>query len=1622
VAPGCTPRVAGAPLAPPTDAFSLVIRGEADAAGLSSMSTTVSFAVTGQTGADIMSGTLSGTRKLAAQVEETLAAKAPAEEDCGPRLQWTSVDHWEEATTSKLMALGAAMAEANQLRTANRCYSRAYDIARQPAPPRKNPFDPDPEPPRRAKWWPTEVLCRSALCAGKAGLVVAADPTMLAKGTVSAVREQLALLDALSKETAEKAAAEPSHSWLLYNVSTRTYAVLLDALQRGLSGPALAGLMAPLLWVAAAVDATPALCTAPYCGWRVQLATVVCRAFEAIGQPSHALRFCMRLAKRLQSVDAADSGAAAVSGATATLAVVRYRYDACADPAAAKTELGEFEDVGTRFAAIVEGLTGMATPQDAAREGGGGGAEEEEEEEEGETERVVPSLSTPATRQRALSRVAPDEAVAAAVGDLLAAGRALAAEHFPATEPHEEGEGKEEHAADSSRGATHSCTDAGRSISLDAHGALVKWCFAFADDEAFHELVPALRWRLMSEAGGDQEILALELEVMAELIQCFDGSVFQPVGAPVAFADALYALAEAQARSPIIGCSDLIYDGAVLLWDALKDMPVRAEETTQSDAVDDAEGGDGGAQLKGGAMCHCLLVAWKCLTIARADDPLLCSTVALRLATAWEASSVGDADVLQLAIEVAERGLSQLEDARSKYIEGRDVGWVLTASRADGDDELYQRLCCVHVELVNKMFQLKLLQGRERARAAAERGYMKSMAALRKRQGLQPLYGMRTAKQAEAESLALSRPAPRPSFDPRTERELTNYCGQNIYQQALLLGQMARFRDTAAERAPLLKQAAELLVTAQRKESLASEHWQDVASEAKQSSSKTKVPVAPILISRTHTSVTLMAPEFKLMKSSRSWALYGKEAGAGTACAMTNTELDETGKVRDVATLGPVTVTGLRPNEAYVFATAAFGANKKVVQGIGLTTVPIVAMHPLPVQLCQGYISVLAFELGCATPAKQALAPLRSAFIVPSPRLAPPGVSEPGRSACKLPGIDLDREVALRSSHATLRAFCQALLLSVAPPGVEVARYVVTRPPKNKEARELAQGPQAPQLATLDNVRTLLVSLDVATSIHDDELTMQVAVTLYEFVAPVADAYQRPLYLLPALARGLEALANVPSTSLCPSSDANDEVAATALAARKTLCAFAYQLLTMSTDSIGTAKTVVAQTQRIVRDSVASWAPPEPAEDNDAAFPLVSPWAIDECDALLAYMLVLPKEITGDDLGELASIRGEGAGERDAQIADMWAHFRASGPASAIDTARTIADGNQAVFFRHASAICSTALQKSMVSDAKEACATVLAEATSSDKCVDLGGPRELYERPDIQVHVEEGEEAAAEELDDDAKAAAAEAQKAEEQRLEDEAAASGLHVDFLRTTAKPIGARAANFIIAALTKLHAIKAAQRMVRKKISSEIPWRANLILTLARAEFIEWRDSGANPGHLPDDESEDRDAGDGAAETPTEPLPWLGCLQHAARAVVLASRAGNWVHTENACRTFQNLAVWMRQHLPAAAGVDDQLGKLAKEIASNCVHMLYVMKQDSDRQLEEEAIAAAAGGKSVRASVSLRPPPPAPHPLCVSLMARLCLSHMYWPDFACCTCTGNGQPAIPQTAAVHMRAES
>jgi hypothetical protein len=131
---------------------------------------------------------------------------------------------------------------------------------------------------------------------------------------------------------------------------------------------------------------------------------------------------------------------------------------------------------------------------------------------------------------------------------------------------------------------------------------------------------------------------------------------------------------------------------------------------------------------------------------------------------------------------------------------------------------------------------------------------------------------------------------------------------------------------------------------------------------------KSKVPQKPVLISRTSTSISMMLPFFKprphtlqnLPIQINQVALFGKPSGSGISVSLNNIQYHGTGVPRIPGSV--VHVTGLLPNEKYVFAAADYQDNSSSY-GIGETCEDIVALLPLPITMLYSYLAKIAFRL-----------------------------------------------------------------------------------------------------------------------------------------------------------------------------------------------------------------------------------------------------------------------------------------------------------------------------------------------------------------------------------------------------------------------------------------------------------------------------------------------------------------------------------------------------------------------------------------------------------------------------------------------------------------------------------
>lgn len=243
------------------------------------------------------------------------------------------------------------------------------------------------------------------------------------------------------------------------------------------------------------------------------------------------------------------------------------------------------------------------------------------------------------------------------------------------------------------------------------------------------------------------------------------------------------------------------------------------------------------------------------------------------------------------------------------------------------------------------------------------------------------------------------------------EKILERENNQNPYQNALLYMSLAIAKSNVVEQKSLLLESVECLKKARQMEdsmsNLALENAVHICAARKYHQyfgttpdkihpynllakpvyiKKANVPEKPVMIARTSTSITMKLPFYKPITEYKSWrniksvALYGKPSGSGVAVSLNNTDYDGTGSKRPPGSV--VNVTGLIPNEKYVFAAGGYTADSICVNGIGETSNDILTLLPISLHQLYGYLAEISFKLGHYTIAKQMAEYLCSHFII----------------------------------------------------------------------------------------------------------------------------------------------------------------------------------------------------------------------------------------------------------------------------------------------------------------------------------------------------------------------------------------------------------------------------------------------------------------------------------------------------------------------------------------------------------------------------------------------------------------------------------------------------------------
>ncbi|KAL2775883.1 cilia- and flagella-associated protein 54 isoform 1, partial [Daubentonia madagascariensis] len=258
---------------------------------------------------------------------------------------------------------------------------------------------------------------------------------------------------------------------------------------------------------------------------------------------------------------------------------------------------------------------------------------------------------------------------------------------------------------------------------------------------------------------------------------------------------------------------------------------------------------------------------------------------------------------------------------------------------------------------------------------------------------------------------------------------------------------------------------------------------------------KSRIPPPPILLSRTHCSVTLKpAPFISDVKVSWYCILGCKAEVSYGKVRLNNNHLPNSGEAIPADGKSIFEVKGLETNEKYVFAVAAYSSNGKLVGGaIGETTKPILIYPPLSAVTARMYLTQVAYQIGNYELAKKVFSPVWDYFV------ASPLQEE--QSVISLSNI---MTITQRRLHSHVLAETSSILLYLFLRNIFVTSDIKIKEENlfcdNIKGNEIFH---SQQIARLMECERVLVALELSNFLNDSSYALQAVTQCYGLLAPI---------------------------------------------------------------------------------------------------------------------------------------------------------------------------------------------------------------------------------------------------------------------------------------------------------------------------------------------------------------------------------------------------------------------------------------------------------------------------------------------------------------------------------------
>ncbi|KAM4035751.1 cilia- and flagella-associated protein 54 isoform 2-T2 [Anomaloglossus baeobatrachus] len=328
-----------------------------------------------------------------------------------------------------------------------------------------------------------------------------------------------------------------------------------------------------------------------------------------------------------------------------------------------------------------------------------------------------------------------------------------------------------------------------------------------------------------------------------------------------------------------------------------------------------------------------------------------------------------------------------------------------------------------------------------------------------------------------------------------TESEILDKINKNKLSKAIFLMQKAVLLNKGLDCSPfmLLEDSEKLIQQAETEENAV---YLSCIKQSETKGGKMNVPPAPILLRRTENSMVFRPAPFTCDTKVTWCSLFGRiVTGPNLKVRLNDHYLLGTGE--QVPANGNVLLEakGLKRNEKYIFAVAAYAADGRLIGDvIGESTKPILASLPLSVPATLAYLAQNAYLIGHYQVSKKACSVLWNYFVF-SPNLAPNHSERRGVTDKYITQMRLCQEAVSNSSPILLQLFLGSIFIFSDINIKEGALFY-----DSVCDGELSRKGQICRIAECER---LLVALDVSTLLSDTSYALQAVVQCYGLIAPL---------------------------------------------------------------------------------------------------------------------------------------------------------------------------------------------------------------------------------------------------------------------------------------------------------------------------------------------------------------------------------------------------------------------------------------------------------------------------------------------------------------------------------------